>query len=81
MTSTQTLTTEQAMSIQMAAAERLERATTDVRVARYRIDALVVGVPLRFMSEARARYRRAADELDAAQAAYDAAQDIDCPEE
>ena len=68
------------MALQMAAAERLERAETEVRIAAIRIDTLVAEAPLRFKVEATARYRRARDERDAAQAAYDAAQDLECPE-
>ena len=68
------------MAIQIAAWERLERAETEVRVAAIRLDALVIGAPLRYGVEATERYRRALAARDEARIAYDAAQDIECPE-
>ena len=65
----------------LEATERLERAHTEVRIAGIRLDSLVLGAPLRYGVEATDRLRRALDEQDAAQAAFDAAQDVDCPEE
>ena len=78
---TKTQTTEEAMALQMAAAERLEQAETEVRVSAIRLNSLVLGAPLRDGVEATQRYRRALAERDAAQASYEAAQDLDCPEE
>lgn len=81
-TTTQTpMTTQQAMALQMDAAERLAAAQRELRIAGYRIDSLVADAPLRFKAEATDRYRRAQAALDAAQAAYDASQDLDCPDE
>lgn len=65
----------------LEATERLERAHTKVRIAEVRHDSLVPGAPLRYGVEATARLRGALAEQDAAQAAFDAAQDVDCPEE
>jgi hypothetical protein len=73
-------TTEQVMLTQIDAAERLEAAERELRIAGYRIETRVAGVPLRYQVEDTRRYRAAAEALDAAQAAFDAAQDIDCPE-
>ena len=64
----------------LEASERLERAEVDRRVAELRNATLVADAPLRFKVEAIERLRRADAELDAARAAYEAAQDVDCPE-
>ena len=64
----------------LEASERLERAEADRRVAELRYTTLVADAPLRFKVEAIERLRRADAELDAARAAYEAAQDVDCPE-
>ena len=64
----------------LEASERLERAEADHRVAELRYTTLVVDAPLRFKVEAIERLRRADAVLDAARAASEAAQDIDCPE-
>lgn len=77
----QTPTTTQNALALLDATERLERAETEVRIAALRIDTLVIGAPLRYGVEATERYRRALAKRDAAQAAFDAAQDIECPEE
>ena len=74
------MTSQEAMTTQIAAWERLERAGTEVRVAAIRLDSLVPGAPLRYGVEATDRYRRAIAERHDAQVAYDAAQDIECPE-
>lgn len=75
------LTTEHAMALQMAAAERLEQAETELRIAGIRITAYGTSTPMRLKIGAAESYRRAAADLEAAQAAYEAAQDLDCPEE
>ena len=64
----------------LEASERLQRAEADRRVAELRYTTLVADAPLRFKVEAIERLRRADAELDAARAAYEAAQDVDCPE-
>ena len=69
-----------AMATQIAAWEHLERAETEVRVAAIRLDSLVPGAPLRHGVEASDRYRRALAARDEARTAYDAAQDIECPD-
>lgn len=74
------MTSQEAMTTQIAAWERLERAGTEVRIAAIPLDSLVLGAPLRYGVEATDRYRRAIAERDDAQVAYDAAQDIECPE-
>jgi hypothetical protein len=71
---------EQAMAIQIAALERLERAERELRIAGYRIDSRAIGVPLRYGVEDTLHYRAALKALDAAQVAFDAAQDLDCPD-
>jgi hypothetical protein len=60
--------------------ERLERAERELRIAGYRIETRVIGVPLRYQVEDSRRFRAAHEALEAAQAAFDAAQDIDSPE-
>ena len=75
-----TMTVDEMMLIQIAAAERLEAAQRMVRVAEVRIDALVHDAPLRYKVEDSRRLRAAYADLEAAQAAWDAAQDIDCPD-
>ena len=69
-----------AMAAQIAACERLERAQTEVRIAEISVNSLVIGAPLRYGVAATVRLRRADTELAAAQAAYEAAQDLPCPE-
>ena len=64
----------------LEASERLERAEADRRIAELRYSTLVADAPLRLKVEAIERLRRAGAELDAARAAYEAAQDIECPE-
>ena len=75
------LTTEQAMALQMAAAERLEQAETELRIAGIRMTAYGTSAPMRLKIGAAEQCRRAQAEVEAAQAAYEAAQDLDCPEE
>lgn len=65
----------------LEATERLERAHTEVRIAELRLDSLVLGAPLRYGVEATDLLRHALAEQDAARASFDAAQDVDCPEE
>ncbi|MCY7419770.1 MAG: hypothetical protein LH650_15005 [Chloroflexi bacterium] len=77
---TTTHTTQDAMAIQMAAHDAVERARTEVRIAELRIDCSVRGLPLREQVADSERLRRADVALAAAQAAFDAAQDLDCPE-
>ena len=64
----------------LEASERPERAKTGQRIAELRYTTLVADAPLRFKVEAIERLRRADAELDAANTAYEAAQDIECPE-
>jgi hypothetical protein len=61
------------MALHMAAAERLERARTEARIAGIRTDTLVADASVRFKVEATERCRRAQVELETAQADYDAA--------
>ncbi len=63
------------------ATEQFEAAETAVRIAEIRLTSLVPGVPLRYGVEATRRLRAARADLEAAQAAYDAAQDLLAPEE
>jgi len=74
------MTTERIMNIQMTAVGRVERARFEVRVAELRISTSVRGLPLREQVADGERLRAADAELQAAQAALDAAQDIDCAE-
>lgn len=78
--STSSHTAHEAPAILMAAWERLERAETQVRIGELRLNSLVIGAPLRYGVEATSRYRAAIAERDEARLAFDAAQDIDCPE-
>ena len=80
MDSTHTHTTQDAMANQIVAADRLKRAEAEVRLAAIRVDALVADASLRYQVHAMARYRDALAARDGAQAAVDAAQDVDCPE-
>ena len=64
----------------LEATERLDRAETEARIAEIRLNSLVIGAPLRYGVAATVRLRRADTELAAAQAAYEAAQDLPCPE-
>ena len=64
----------------LEASERLERAETDRRVAELRYTTLVADAPLRFKVEAIERLRRADADMTDARTAYEAAQDVDCPE-
>ena len=73
-------TTDAIMAIQIAAAERAERARIEVRVAEILNSSLVRGAPLRDGVEATRRMRAADAELAAALAALDAAQDIEYPD-
>ncbi len=80
MDSSTTRTTRDAMAIQMAAYDAVGRARTEVRIAELRIDCSVRGLPLREQVADSERLRRADAALVAAQAAFDAAQDLDCPD-
>ena len=71
MTSFETLT---------AATIRLDDAERAVRIAEIRLNSLVPGAPLRYGVEATRRLRAADAELEAARAAYEAAQDLPAPE-
>lgn len=64
-----------------AATIRLDDAERAVRIAEIRLNSLVPGVPLRYGVEATHRLRAADAELEAARAAYEAAQDLPAPEE
>ena len=64
----------------LEASERLERAEADRRVAELRYSTLVADAPLRFKVEAIERLRRADADMTDARTAYEAAQDVDCPE-
>jgi hypothetical protein len=64
----------------LEATERLERAETEARIADVALSTLVPDAPLRFKVRAVERARRADAELTAARAAYEAAQDVECPE-
>jgi hypothetical protein len=72
--------TDSAMALQLDALERLERTELELRIACLRVETLVPGAPLRLGVEATDRYRRALVDRDDAQAAWDAAQDIECPD-
>ena len=81
-------TTENEMTTEMANFETLTRATIQldeaergVRVAAIRLTSLVPGAPLRYGVEATRRLRAARADLEAAQVAYDAAQDLLAPED
>ena len=58
---------------------RLDEAERRVRIAAIRLNTLVPGAPLRDGVEATRRLRAAAAELEAARAAYAAAQDLPAP--
>lgn len=60
---------------------RLDEAERGVRVAAIRLNSLVQGTPLRYGVEATRRLRAADAELEAARAAYEAAQDLPAPTE
>jgi hypothetical protein len=60
---------------------RLDEAERGVRIAEIRRNSLVLGVPLRYGVEATRRLRAADAELEAARAAYEAAQDLPAPED
>ena len=60
---------------------RVDDAERAVRIAEIRLNSLVPGVPLRYGVEATRRMRAADAELEAARAAYEAAQDLPAPEE
>jgi hypothetical protein len=60
---------------------RHERAQERVELARVHLNSLVPGVPLRYSVAATARYREALAEAEAAELAYEAAQDLPCPED
>jgi hypothetical protein len=64
----------------LEASERLERAEAGRRVAELRFTTLVADAPLRLKVEAIERLRRADAELGASRAAYETAQDVECPE-
>jgi hypothetical protein len=74
------LTTGQIMATQVAATERVERARVAVRISELRIEASVKGLPLREQVRDYRRLATAEAELQAAEAAYEAAQDIDFPD-
>jgi len=74
------MTADQIMATQIATADRLEAAQRKVRIARSMIETRVIGAPLRLQVEDTRRLRAADAALEAVQAAFDAAQDIDCPE-
>ena len=63
-----------------AATIRLDEAERAVRIAEIRLNSLVPGAPLRFGVAATRRLRAADAELEAARAAYEAAQDLPAPE-
>lgn len=63
-----------------AATLRVDEAERQVRIAALRLNALVAGAPLRYGVEATRRLRAADAELEAARAAYEAAQDLPAPE-
>jgi hypothetical protein len=60
---------------------RVDEAERQVRIAEIRLNSLVPGAPLRYGVEATRRLRAADAELEAARAAYEAAQDLPAPEE
>jgi hypothetical protein len=60
---------------------RLDEAERGVRIAEIHRNSLVLGVPLRYGVEATRRLRAADAELEAARAAYEAAQDLPAPED
>ncbi len=63
------------------AALRLDEAERSVRIAAIRRNSLVPGAPLRYGVEATRRLRAANAELEAARAAYEAAQDLPAPQD
>ena len=77
---TSTYTTQDAMAIQLAAHDAVQRARTEVRIVGLSIDCSVRALPLREQVADGERLRRVDSELAAAQAAFDAAQDLDCPD-
>jgi hypothetical protein len=62
-----------------AATLRVDEAERQVRIAEIRLNSLVPGAPLRDGVEATRRLRAADAELEAARAAYEAAQDLPAP--
>jgi len=77
---TTTHTIQDAMALQRAAHDAVERARFEVWIAELRISTSVRGLPLREQVADGERLRRADAALAAAQAAFDAAQDLDCPD-
>lgn len=63
----------------MATTIRVDEAERSVRIAEIRLNSLVPGAPLRYGVEATRRMRAADAELEAARAAYEAAQDLPAP--
>jgi hypothetical protein len=63
------------------AAMRLDEAARGVRIAAIRLNSRVPGSPLRYGVEATRRLRAADAELETARVAYDAAQDLQAPED
>lgn len=70
-----------AMAALTEAALRRDRAEFAIRVAETGLNALVPGAPLRYGVEATRRLRAAQAELEAAELAYEAAQDEPAPED
>ena len=74
------MTTEHIMRTHIDAAECLEAAERELSIAGYRIETRAIGVALRYQVEDSRRYRTALEAPEATQAAFDAAQNIDCPD-
>ena len=75
-----TMTTDEAMAIQLAATERLERAEAEHAAAERWCATIAPDAPLRTKLADRLRLDAARAELEAALATYEAAQDLECPE-
>jgi hypothetical protein len=70
-----------AMVVLTEASLRHARAQEELRIARVRVNHLGPGVPLRLQVAATARLRAALAEADAAERAYEDAQDAPAPED
>ena len=75
-----TMTTDEAMAIQIEASERLGRARAAYAAAVRWSATIVPGAPLRTKVADRMRLDAARAELEVALAGYEAAQDLLCPE-
>jgi len=74
------MTIDEAMTIQIEASDRLHRARRDHAAAQRWCDTIVPDAPLRTKLADRRRLDAAIAELAAAPTAYEAVQDIECPQ-